>query len=169
MDVLECIKTRRSIRKFKSKEVPDELVKEILECARWAPSAQNSQCWEFIVVKNKETIKKLAEIRGGHEFLNTAPAVIVACGDKNLYKNPLTTVAVAVENLFLAAHAFGLGTCWVNVYNPEIPERNEQIKKLLGIPGHVDVICLIPIGYPDERPEPHERRSLEKVIHAEGW
>lgn len=168
MDVLECIEARRSIRKFKDQEVPDELIEKILGYASWSPSARNSQCWEFIVVKNRETIKKLAEIRG-QDFVAAAPVVIVACGNKDLYSNPVTTVAIAVQTLFLAAYANGLGTCWANIYDPEVPERNLKIKQLLGIPEHVDVICLIPMGYPDETPKPHERRSLDEVVHDDRW
>ena len=134
MEVLEAIKTRRSIRKYKPVPLNDERLQTVLEAARWAPSWTNTQCWEFIVVKNTETKKKLAETllmerNPATEAVKNAPIVIVACarlGLSGFYRGePLTDkgeffmfdVALALQNLALAAHELGLGTVHVGAFD----------------------------------------------------
>jgi nitroreductase len=115
MELYEAIRSRRSIRRFKSDEVPDNLIVKILEAARWAPSWQNNQCWEFIVVKDRELIKQLTKGNVGKIF--NAPIYIVACaepaksGKRDDIEYYIADVANALENLLLAATAEGLGTC----------------------------------------------------------
>lgn len=166
MDLIEAIKTRRSIRKYKSTPVEDEKITECLEAARWAPSANNSQPWEFIVVRNPETRRKLAEIHRYGRFMAESPVVLVFIADPGKSSNWYHgDVAVAVQNFLLAAHSLGLGTCWMGVLNTPF-ER--PIKELLGIPKELVVLCTVSLGYSDEKPE-RSRKPLKEMVHWERY
>lgn len=164
--MIEAIKGRRSIRRYKPTPVEDGKIIECLEAARWAPSANNSQPWEFLVVKNLETRKKLAEIHRYGRFMAESPVVVVFIANParsdNWYHGD---VAAAVQNFLLAAYSLGLGTCWMGVLNTPF---EEPIKKLLGIPDELRVLCTVSVGYPDEKPS-RSRRPLEEVTHWERY
>jgi len=184
MDFYEAVRRRRSVRKFKSDVVPDEVIRRCLEAARLAPSWRNGQPWHFIVVHDRQTIRRLtrANYGGGvaNLWLNDVPVVIVACGeprmsgkkaDQSIY---LVDVAAALEHLVLAATAEGLGTCWVGAFS----ER--RVRKVLGIPGHIRVVALMPVGYPaDEKglydhlasvgKRQRQRKTLEEIVHYDEW
>ena len=171
MDVFEAIRGRRSIRAFRETDVPKETVEKLIEAASWAPSAGNIQPWEFIVVRNPETKRKLAEAALGQSFIEEAPVVIVVCADeersargygtrgKTLYC--IQDTAAAIQNIHLAAYALGLGTCWVGAF------REEEARKILEIPDGVRPVAIIPVGYPAESPSPRSRRPLKQIIHYE--
>lgn len=166
MDVIEAIKTRRSIRKYRSTPVEDSKIIECLEAARWAPSAYNSQPWEFLVVRNPETRRKLAEIHMYGRFMAESPVVIVFIADPE--KSSIWhhgDVAVAVQSFMLAAHSLGLGTCWMGVMNTPY---EEPIKQLLKIPDKLKVLCTVSVGYPDEKPS-RSRRPLEETVYWETY
>lgn len=171
MDVFEAIKGRRSIRAFLETDVPYEMVEKLIEAARWAPSAGNIQPWEFIIVRNPETKRRLVEAALGQSFIEEAPVVIVVCADeersargygirgRTLYC--IQDTAAAIQNIHLAAHALGLGTCWVGAF------REEEARKILEIPDGVRPVAIIPVGYPAESPSPRSRRPLKQIIHYE--
>lgn len=185
------IKSRRSIRKWKTKKVPDDLSGKIIDCGRYAPSSFDSQPWEIIVLKDKEKIKdllsdrlqmkeppydinsyKYARMEGLEKYQEVClpPVMLVICGDNK--KCPylgslLCSLSCCVENMLLAAHALDLGACWLYVYDPDTPETEKQIKKKLKLPKHITVLCLIPIGYPDEKPLPKEIRK--GTVHFDKW
>ncbi|MEM2879689.1 MAG: nitroreductase family protein [Candidatus Bathyarchaeia archaeon] len=171
MDVFEAIRGRRSIRAFRETDVPKETVEKLIEAASWAPSAGNIQPWEFIVVRNPETKRRLAEAALGQSFIEEAPVVIVVCADeersargygtrgKTLYC--IQDTAAAIQNIHLAAYALGLGTCWVGAF------REEEARKILEIPDGVRPVAIIPVGYPAESPSPRSRRPLKQIIHYE--
>lgn len=171
MDVLEAIKGRRSVRAFESREVSLEIVKKLIDAARWAPSAGNIQPWEFIVVQNRETKSALAKAALNQTFIEEAPVVIVVCADENrssygyglrgktLYC--LQDTAAATQNILLAAHSFGLGTCWVGAF------REEAVREVLKIPNGVRPVALIPVGFPAESPSPRDKRHINDIIHYE--
>jgi nitroreductase len=179
VDVLEAIKGRRSVRRYLPREVEEEKLREILEAARWAPSWANTQCWEFIVVKDPSTKEKLSETlppgNPAREAVRTAPAVVVACGRTGVsgfYKGvPVTDkgdfylfdVALALQNLCLAAHALGLGTVHVGYFDSRAVER------LLGVPEGVRVVELVPVGYPAEQPKAPRRKELSELVHLERY
>jgi len=159
MDVIEAIKTRRSVRRFKPDAIPGDVMNEVLEAARWAPSWANTQCWEFVVVTDEAVRQRLSE-----EALSTgnparrgvaeAPAVVVALGKEGIsgfYKDrPVTDkgdwfmydVGVAMQNLCLAAWGLGLGTVHVGLMDAV------KAGEILGIPAGTRVAALTPIGYP---------------------
>ncbi len=149
MDVYEAILNRYSIRRYKSDDVPDNLIFKILEAARWAPSWSNKQCWEFIMIKDKTIITQLTKGSFG-KFFN-APVYIIACGNPSKSGKRegidyyIADVANAIQNLLLAARAEGLGTCWIGAISKE-----ENIRQILGIPFPLRIIGIIPLGFPSE-------------------
>jgi nitroreductase len=157
----EVLEKRRSIRKYKDAPVPKEKILKMLEAARIAPSASNRQPWHFIVVENKETIKKLAKA----EWAAEAPLMIVGLADQAASPNWCSNdLGIAFEHLVLAATNLGLGACWMGQTG-----REELIKGLLGIPDNFKVVAVIPIGVPDETPKPKERKSLDAIVSWEKY
>ncbi len=165
MDLFETILGRRSIRRYLDKPVEEEKILKCLYAATWAPSAHNSQHWSFIVVRELETRRKLAEIHRWGRFMAESPVVIVVLG------NPLKSsfwredLGAAVENMLLAAYALGLGTCWMGV--ADTPYEDEM-KKILGIPENLRILCTVSMGYPAEKPI-RGREPLSRKIHWEKY
>jgi len=155
---MEAIRKRRSIRRYKADQVPEDVLNEILEAARLAPSAGHRQPWHFIVVRDAETRRKLAISSWAAE----APVVIVGCVDTKSRAEPTCFIdlAIAFEHILLAAANFGLGTCWMGQLGAD-----ETIKRVLGIPEHVRVVAVTPLGYPDETPGPKTRKNLSEIVH----
>lgn len=164
--VLETIKKRRSIRRFRSDPVSQGIIRKLLEAACWAPSAGNLQPWAFYVVTSPALKKDLAAV-ASQRFVGEAPVVIVVCvvpersavhyGErgKNLYC--LQDTAAAVQNILLAATSLGLGACWVGAF------REEGVIKALGLSPEKRPVALIPVGYPISDIRPPRRFSFEKV------
>ncbi|MEM1581105.1 MAG: nitroreductase family protein [Candidatus Bathyarchaeia archaeon] len=192
MEVFEAIRTRRSIRVYEDKPVEEEKLRRVLEAARLAPSAGNRQPWCFIVVtdmKVKEEIVKVKEKfrppppreppkelppmppqRGPpRNPLQSAPVVIVGCAltsktfpGTDFWK---IDVAIALQNLVLAAWELGLGTCWIGVFHEE-----EELKKVFGLPGDARIVAMITLGYPAEKKDPvTDRKPLEEIIRYNHW
>jgi nitroreductase len=157
----EVLERRRSIRKYKDAPISKEKILKILEAARIAPSAGHRQPWHFVVVENKETIRKLAK----REWAAEAPVMIVGLADQaasqNWWGNDL---GIALEHIVLAATNLGLGTCWMGQTG-----RHELVKSLLDIPDNLTVIAVIPLGVPDETPAPKERKSLDTIVSWEKY
>lgn len=167
MDVLEAIRTRRSIRAYDSREVEEEKLKRVLEAGRLAPSASNRQDWKFIVVRDSEKRKMLVEAAGGQAFVEEAPVVLVVCGtepDKVMYcGQPAYTVdtSIALSFMILEACELGLGTCWLGHFD------EKRVKEILGIPAGVRVVAMTPLGYPAESPAARPRKSIDEVVSFE--
>jgi nitroreductase len=172
MDVFEAIKGRRSVRAFKSEEnVSEETVEKLIDAARWAPSAGNIQPWEFIIVRRSEIKKRLAEAAFNQSFIEEAPVVIVVCVDENRSSEGygqrgkalycIQDSAAAIENIHLAAHSVGLGTCWVGAF------REEGASEILKIPKGIRPVALIPTGYPSKLPSARSRRAADEIAHYE--
>lgn len=173
MEVIEAIKTRASIRDYRTTPVPDSLVKEILEAAIQAPSAGNVGDWEFIVVKNAKTKQELAEAAFNQEFVAKAPLVIVVCsnldrisatyGSRGVSLYSIQDTSAAIENLMLAAWSMGLGSCWIGAFN------EERVRDSLILPTNVRPMAIITLGYPLSIPTKPGRRDLKDVMHLERW
>lgn len=169
MDALEAIRTRRSIRRFASEPVPDELIRVFLESAMMAPSAGNQQPWHFIVVSEKHTLLAIAEYHPYAQMLREAPLAVVVCGDKRLEKHKdywIQDCSAAAQNLLLAVHAKGLGAVWLGVHPRE--ERILPTRKLFQLPDDVMPLAIIAVGYPAEK-KSHPERYDENKIHYEKW
>ncbi len=164
--VTKEILNRRSVREYKDKEVPDEYITEIIKAGQFAPTARHNQAVEFITIKNQKTKDAIFEIVG-QELVKMAPVLIVPISDTTKSTDlALQDLSIASENMFLQATALGLGTVWKNIR----PEWRGKIKQLLGIPDSFEVINIIPIGYPKEKPTPHSDNDFDaKKIHQEKW
>lgn len=163
MDAIEAIKTRRSIRRFERREIPKEVIEDIVDCGRLAPSGRGVHPWEFIVITNSETRKRIADLTDYGKFIADAPVCIaVFCQDTKYY---LEDGSAATENMLIAANAYGLGTCWVA---GDKKPYCETIRELLGVPKGYKLVSLIAMGYPAERPQ-KSKRPLEEVLHWERW
>ncbi len=163
-ETIKNIKERRSVRKYKAKEISKEILEELIDCAHLAPSARNDQPWEFIIVTKKETLNKLGEVITTGSFIRDAAACIIVCGTENGHL--VEDGCAATENIMIAAYSLGIGTCWVAGFNRVY---NNEVKKVLGIPEDKDIVSFIPLGYPDEKPEMKSKRSLNDIIHWEKY
>jgi len=169
MEALEAIHTRRSIRKYQDKPVPDELIQRILAAAMSSPSANNTQPWHFVVITDREVLAQIPKVNPNATMATDAPLAILVCGDVTLAMAPgywVVDCSAAVENLLLAAHALGLGAVWTAVYPRE--ERIEGFRRLLGLPENVAGHSLIVLGYPAETRPPQDRYREDRV-HRERW
>jgi nitroreductase len=180
MEFTDVIKNRSSIRSYIDREVEEEKIQYILECARLAPSWTNKQCWRFIVVKNKDMVTELAKTSLINRWLKTAPIIIVACADPtesgthNGIEYYTVDSSIAFEHLILAATNVGLGTCWIGGFD------EEKVKTLLDIPKRIRVVALSPLGYSSEKKsivdsafqmitKAKKRKSLEEIVHYNRW
>lgn len=161
MNFEKVVEKRRSVRRYKDTPVPREKLLKILEAARIAPSAMHKQPWHFIVVEDKETIKKLAK----QDWAAGAPVMIVGLADQEASPNWCSNdLGIALEHIVLAATSLGLGTCWMGQTG-----REEMIRGLLGIPDNFKVVAVVPVGVPDETPAPKERKSLDEIVSWERY
>jgi len=170
MKVFEAVNKRRDVRSFVDKSIPEEALFKVLEAARLAPSAMNRQEWRFIIVKDIEVRKRLAKATIGQDFIEVAPVIIVACGidDRRLMPNGISylpmDIAIALDHITLVAVELGLGTCWIGQF------KEDEVKKILGIPIGVRVIQLMPIGYPVKGIYPKKNRlPLTSIVKNEHW
>jgi nitroreductase len=169
MDAITAILTRRSIRKYVEKPVPDQLVTQLLRAGFAAPSAGNEQPWHFIVIDERRILDAIPEFHEHSGMLRESPLAIVICGDENLEHHKgfwVQDCAAATQNVLLAAHARGLGAVWLGVYPRE--ERVRAMRRLLGLPQHVVPLSIVAVGYPAESVEPADRFD-ESRIHRNGW
>ena len=171
MDVLEAIKTRRSIRAFTQGGIPDGEIIKILDAARWAPSAGNIQPWIFVVIKNSEAKRRLSEAALNQFFIEDASTVVVVCADqersRRIYGRRgadlycIQDTAAATQNILLAAHALGLGACWVGAFD------ENDVRLIIKAPREIRPVAIVPIGYPAERPRSIFKRPLSEVVRRE--
>jgi nitroreductase len=163
MDALTCLKTRRSIRTFRPDPVPRAAIEDIVDCARLAPTAFNRQAWTFIVVQDAAVRARIPQLAGHGEFIANAPVCIaVFCGQTEC---PVEDGCAATENVLLAAHAHGLGACWVS--GNQTP-YSEPVRELLGAPPDLRLVSMVAVGYPAEDPTV-EKKSLAEVLRWERY
>jgi nitroreductase len=170
MDIYTTITTRKSVRAFQDRDVPEEVLTRLLEATRLAPSASNRQEWRFVVVRDSGTRKRLVLAAAGQRFVGQAPIVLACCAETDGHLMPCglacfpIDVAIAVDHLTLCAAAEGLGTCWIGAFN------EEQVKEILHIPADVRVVALLPLGYPrDPAAAAKARLPLAEIVKYERW
>ena len=179
MEILEIIRTRRSIHHYKSQPVEADKINTVLEAARWAPSWNNTQCWRFIVVRDDAMKSRLAETltqwNSARSSITQAPVVIVACAElgKSGFKDGILStdrsdwyvfdVALAVQNLVLVAHSLGLGTLHIGAFDAG------KAARILKVPPGVVVIEMIPLGYPARVGKTPPRKELSEIVFYESY
>jgi nitroreductase len=163
MNVRDAIRGRRSIRRFQDKPVPRELIGEMLDACKWAPSSGNKQPWEVIVVEDEEKKEELVEAAMGQKFVGWAPVVLVVCRNTKLSEHygergrdlySIQDTAIAAQNMMLRAHSLGLGTCWVGAFD------EERVSDAVNLPEDVIPVSVMPVGWPDESPRPPLRHEI---------
>lgn len=169
MDVFEAIKTRRSVRSYKSDPVPEEKLNKVLEAARLAPSAHNDQPWKFVVVQDPERRKELSAAAHDQDSVREAPVVIaaVALDPEHMMSCEVpayaVNLAIAVDHMTLAATEEGLGTCWIGAFS------QKDVKRILKVPEKYKVVALLPLGFPADKPTSKTRKDLEEIICQESF
>ncbi|MBS3131290.1 nitroreductase family protein [Candidatus Woesearchaeota archaeon] len=173
MDVFDAIRTRRSVRKYKDKQIPWDNVVTIMQAGKYAPSAGNLQNWKFIVVKTEGKRASITKACLNQEWMATAPVFIVVVGQpedaeryygargRRLYT--IQGIAAAIENMLLTAHSLGLGSCWVGAFD------EDELRRILLLPEQADVHAVITLGYADEKPEVPPKYRIEHMMFFEKW
>ncbi|MCL7476165.1 MAG: nitroreductase family protein [Methanosarcinales archaeon] len=169
MEIADAIKQRRVIREFKQDPVPDDILYRIIDSARWAPSPFNTQPWEFIIIRNSETLKKLAKCAPTIECNAPMAIAVVILPITARYPfhqqvgEPGHAGAMAVQNIMLTAWELGIGTAWTTI-------EKDKVKQILNIPEEFDVLTVIPMGYPMEEPPMRietDRLPVEDLMNFE--
>ncbi len=173
MDIFEIFRNRRSIRKYQNRAVEKDQLERVLDAARLAPSWKNLQCWHFLVVSDPvcrdALLQAFPQDNPGTKAIATAPLSIVVCADpresgrENGIEYYIADAAIAFEHLCLAAHALGLGTCWMGWF------QEEKIKDALAIPANIKVVGITPLGYPAQEPTPRPRKTLAEIVSFNRW
>ena len=167
MNVIEAIKTRRSVRSYQDKPVEPEKLQQILEAARLAPSASNCQDWKFVVVQDAQTRQALAKACHDQAFIAQAPVVIAACSTnpKRVMASGQSAAAVdlaiAVDHMTLVAVELGLGSCWIGAFDAP------AVAKLLDVPDDCAVVHVLPLGYPAKTSSARPRKAASEVVCQE--
>jgi nitroreductase len=171
LDVFEAIKERKSVRAYADEKVSEKDVERLIDAARWAPSAGNIQPWEFVIVKDAKTKRKLSDAALNQAFIEKAPVVIVVCADlyrssrgygsRGVHLYSLQDTAAATENILLAAQELGLATCWVGAF------RENEVAKAVKAPRNLKPVAIVPVGHPAERPGAPPKRSVNEIVHYE--
>lgn len=174
MELFKVLEERRSVRKYKEDPVPGEKLVKLLEAARISPSWSNLQCWRFIVVSDPEIKKKLASSMPDSNPAKKAvgekaPLVLVLCadptesGDQDNKDYYLLDAGLAMQQLMLAAHEEGLGTCWVAWFD------EKTAREACKVPEQYRIVALSPLGYPEKQPSTRPRKSMDDIVFSEKW
>jgi albonoursin synthase len=168
-EVLRLLRGRAVVRRYTDEAISDDLVDELLDVMVAAPTAANKQAWAFLAVREPRTVRRIRAFAPG--MIGLPPLVVVACFDRERavrdgsvpWDAGMLCVAMAVENLLLAAHAVGLGACPVGSF------RREAVRRLVSLPDRLDPLLMVAVGHPARAPEPTRRRPREEVIRYESW
>jgi nitroreductase len=169
MDTFEAIYGRRSIRQYTDQPVTEELVTELIRAAMAAPSAGNEQPWHFVIIDDRKKLDVIPKFHPYAAMLKEAPVAIAVCGDTHLERHTgfwVQDCSAAIQNLLLAAHAKGLGACWLAVYPRD--DRVARTKLLLALPEKVIPLAIVALGYPAEK-KGREDRFDKSRIHHNKW
>jgi len=155
------ILSRRSIRNYENKDIPQEVLQQILEAGRQAPSAANRQPIRFVVVTDHDILKNLCD-SVITRFVKAAPVAIAGCADVKSFltgKWAVVDTTIAMQNMVIAAWALGIGSCWIGACN------EEKVRELLKIPYRWKFVGLLTLGYPAEQPKPRKKKKFEELFN----
>ena len=163
MDVYQCIRSRLTVRSFKPDAVPEGVVRRMLQAARWSPSARNRQPWNFIVIRNADTLEQIGNTASSGGFIGSAPLAVAVVMDRG--GRPEFDAGRSLQHMELAAWAEGVGGCVAGVRG----EENDKVKEMLGIPEDKELVTVVAFGYPSEDAAAGTkvRKSLPEIAHSE--
>jgi nitroreductase len=159
-EVIETIKQRRSIRKYENRKISKDILKDLVDCARLAPTGYNNQPWTFVVVEEQELRDEIANKAKYGKFIHDAGACIAVFCEEDA-ETAIEDACAATENIMIAAKAYDLGTCWVNSHQKA---HSEAVKELLNCPREMELMTLIAVGYPAESEKNISKKSLDQVL-----
>lgn len=166
MDTIEAIKTRRSIRGFTDEDISDEIIEQVLDAGRWAPSGLNNQAWRFIVVRSHDTRLALSKLTEYGPTIKSAPVLVVVFLDKDHmyhYTKDVQSVGACIQNMLLALHSLGLGGVWLG----EILKNKEKVNQVLGAPESYELMAVVASGHPVRKDRVSERKALSHLAFRE--
>jgi len=169
VDVYEAIRSRRSIRGYRDRPVPEDVLRRVLEAARRAPSARNRQEWRFLAARDPGVRQALAGAVRGNTFVGQAPVILAFCATEDTdvmscgQKAGPIDVSIALAFVTLAAVAEGLGTCWLGSF------EEAKVKAILGVPDGARVVAMTPLGWPAETPDAKPRKAFDEVVRFDHW
>lgn len=163
-DFIKLIKDRRSVRKYTDKPIEKQVLEEIVDCGRLAPSAKNIQPWKFLVVTDNEKLSKIAKMVDWGYFIKDSSACVVVCGEKDV-KRRVEDCCLAAENMILAAKSLRIGSCYVAALQKNV----EGVRGLLKIPENLEIVCFLSLGYFEKNPELHDKKELKDLIYWESF
>lgn len=161
--MLDTIKTRRSVRRFMDKSIPHELIQRILEAGRWAPSGLNNQPWRVALITDtnlQDEISRLTQYSGIVLSAKVLIAVFLHNAESYDRTKDVQAIGAFIQNMLLETHSLGLGAVWLG----EIIKSNTQIKKILGVDKDLELMAVVALGYPDEKPRRSSRKKIEDII-----
>ena len=163
MDAFEAIRTLLAVRSYQQKPVPDPVVRRIVEAGRLTGSGMNRQPWQFIVVREAEMLRRLGALASSGSYVAQAPLAVVVATDKSRFA--VSDASRAIQSMLLAAWADGIGSNWVGFGGLE------QVRTLLEIPAGLDVLAILPFGYPARAVGrgKKQRKPLREVVHLERY
>lgn len=168
MDVIDCIKTRRSIRNYSNQSIDKKDIDKIVESAIWTPSGKNGQPWKFKIIIDKGLITQLSEMSIYGEWMSNAPCFICVFLDKELsydYIKDVQSCGAVIQNILLSAHFLGIGSCWIG----EILRKSDQVIKLLNLNSNrYELMALVTLGYKAGRTVNAERRMVKSFLLGDG-
>ncbi|MDS1031005.1 nitroreductase family protein [Bacillota bacterium LX-D] len=163
--MLDILQKRRSIRKFQRKEIPQNIITDLLKAALLAPSSRNLCPWEFVVVNDRGLLQKLASAKEhGSDFLQDAPLGIVIIADETKSDVWVEDASIAAIIIQLAAESMGIGSCWIQIRNRMHDQKvtaEDYIKRLLSIPDKFKVEAVLALGYANEEKAPHKEKDFQ--------
>jgi len=167
MNIFKAVKERRSIRDFEKKDIPEKIMKKLVDALVWAPSAGNIQARKFYFVKNPNVKRKIAAAALNQYFIAEAPLVIIGCtdsrislkyGERGIHLYSIQDVACSIMGMMLVAYELGLGSTWVGAF------YEDQISKILGLPKNLRPVAIVAVGYPSKVPLAPPRVSGDEAV-----
>lgn len=163
MDVFEAVRTVLAVRQFQDKPVPKSLVQQIVEAGHLTASSRNEQPWHFVVVEDRAMLRQLGALAQTGPYIAQAPLAIVVCMERSLFA--VSDASRAIQSMMLTAWAHGIGSNWVGFNNLQ------QVNPVLGIPENIDILAIVPFGYPVANlgKGRKKRKPLGEIAHRERW
>lgn len=166
MDVIEAIRSRRSVREFTDDDIDDPVIEKIIDAGRWAPSGLNNQAWRFIIIRETGTKEELCELTHYGAIIKNAPVLIAVFLDRNeMYDHTkdVQSIGACIQNMLLAVHSMRLGSVWLG----QILNKKENVNTVLGAPASYELMAVVALGHPVQKNRVSERKELPQLVFRE--